>query len=300
MPLDDQDEQFIRSLIEEAGALPRAEMPPSKPLMGWGAPVAGMERKTPEQYDQDQRRKYVLDKLNERYGDNPAYLPVNLQAPLVKYRSGEMDLGSDYQSTGMTRHPLWTGLQWFASMPATAYNASKVLGNQITPGMYPDAEKNLAKAANTLTFGVAEDLGAVPRGTGNYGDDFNAELDERGRVPWFMLDPQGEYEQIGAERQAKADQAIPAGWQHLESMGVPPTAAMVWGGVMDTMLDPFTQTAKTLKLARQGGPAMAAFIGDHAMGLGLPAALSAPAAARSAYGTAQDLLDRLRDEPGAR
>lgn len=292
----DEYGDFIRQLVADTEALPKAKPPTG--LSAWmnHPGIISYEAKSPEQYDQDQRRKYFLDKLSDYAGEYPAgrVRDLPLQQALMSYRSGEYpDLGSAYEDRFWDgRNPLIKGMQWFASMPATAYNAALSLGNMVDPEArpYPDAEKNLARSINTLTMGGAEDAGHVPKGTGYIADDYVRENERRGQVPWDMLDPRMAYDVIGTKRQQDIDKSIPAGRQYLEGLGVDPKVALVGGGVMDAMLDPFTATGATLKAARAGGPAMKMLMQDHALGF-LPVALeTAPAAAQRT----NELIDRLR------
>lgn len=287
--MDPVDEAFLRKLIDETKALPLAEMPSDLELAVGHPGILMNEIKSPQQYDQDMRRKYFLDKASGYY-ENAAAAPAEIIQQIQKYRRGEMeDLGTPYENQGFWqgRMPTSKGFQWWASLPAVAYNAAKLSANAITPNMYPEAGKDLAKAANTFAFGFPEDLGALPRGTGTIMDDFNREKDERGLVPWVALDTDEAFQDLADRRQDAIDQAIPSGSQYLESVGVDGPVKYVWGGLMDSFLDPFTNTAGTLKAARAGKPALGMLLGDYAVGVGVPAAATV-------YGQADRLIERLR------
>jgi len=309
--MDPEDQAFLRQLIEETKALPQAKMPGALSRAFWHPGVLSYETKSPRQYDQDMRRKHFLDKLNERYGANPTYLGSALSGPLVAYRAGEMDdLGTPYQKFGSIkdplagvvdipydgRMPLAKAFQWFSAPAAVAINASKVVANRIDPAQrrYPDAEKNLAKAINTATIYGAEDSGFVPKGTGTAFDEYTKETDERSSIPWQHLDARPAYEAGSYSRQAKIDEAIPSSWQSLEQAGVPAWLAALWGGVMDTVLDPFGRSVAVVKMARSGMPgALKELVKDYAVGVGVPSAGNAVGAVPEVTRRVDELLDRL-------
>ncbi len=294
--MDQEDEDFLRKLIAETEAM----QPSVQEAPGIGqalAPLVGYEAKSRGHMEQDLRRKHFLDRLNERYGRNPTYLTPELSGPLIDYRQGKLgDLGSQYRNEGMFtgRHPLAKGFQWFASPGAVALNASQWVGDQIAPGMYPDAGKNLAKNINTATVYGAEDYGLVPEGTGTVYDDYAKERQERGEVPWTSLDAGDVYDVLGNIRQSRIDQSTPASRQHLEKMGVNPTAAALWGGVMDTMLDPFNRTVAVTRMARAGIPGAGKELAkDYMIGVGVPAGAETVNAAPAIYNNIDKLLNRL-------
>lgn len=289
---DTSDIEFLRRLIDETNAQPKAKMPGTLSLMLNHPGILTSETKSPQQYDQDMRRKYFLDKAGE-YFENPMSAPTEMRTALLKYQRGEMDdLGTPYEYQGLFqgRAPTAKGFQWWASLPATAYNAAKLAGDAIAPGMYPEAGKNMAKAANTFGFGFPEDVGLVPRGTGTIVQDYDQEREARGSVPWYQLDADTDFRRLADQRQAAIDEAVPSGGQYLQSVGADVPGVNVWGGVMDSMLDPFTATASTLKAARAGAPqAMRMFLGDHAIGVGLPLVGESPAV----YDQVDKMIDRL-------
>ena len=294
--MDQEDEDFLRKLIAETEAM----RPRGQEASGIGqafAPLVGYEAKSRGHIEQDMRRKYFLEQLNEKYGHNPTYLPPELSGPLVDYRQGKLgELGSSYRNEGMFtgRHPLAKGFQWFASPGAVALNASQYVGDQIAPGMYPDAGKNLAKSLNTATIYGAEDYGLVPKGTGTVYDEYALEREQRGEVPWTTLDAGDVYDVLGHIRQNRIDSSTPASRQHLEKIGVNPTAAAVWGGVMDTMLDPFNRTVSVMRMARAGIPGAAKELAkDYMIGVGVPVGAEAVGAVPTIYNNIDRLLNRL-------
>lgn len=289
---DASDIEFLRRLIDETNAQPKAKMPGTLSLMLNHPGILTSETKTPQQYDQDMRRKHFLDKAGE-YFENPMSAPPEMRSALLNYQRGEMDdLGTPYQYQGVFqgRLPTAKGFQWWASLPATAYNAAKLAGDAIAPGMYPEAGKNMAKAANTLGLGFPEDVGLVPRGTGTIVQDYDREREARGRIPWYQLDTDQEFGRLADVRQASIDKAIPSGSQYLESVGADVPGYRIWGGVMDGMLDPFAATGATLRAARAGSPqAMRMFLGDQGIGVGIPLIGEAP----NVYEQVDSLIDRL-------
>lgn len=289
-----EERAFILKLIEETNALPKAQMPNRLALLANPALLATSEIKSPQQYDQDMRRKHFLDKLSDEFR-NPNYLPPDLSGPLIEYKHGRMDdLGSPYQYNGFFqgRAPLAKGFQWWASMPAAALNASRLAADAIDPAQkrFPDAGKNLAKAVNTLTAYGAEDYGMVPKGTGTVADDYAAEHYARGQVPWQALDRSKPFGEIREITQANIDRAIPSSHQHLMESGVPEGAALPWGAMMDMMLDPYPGFVGAAAKARRGLPFARELLGEAGLGMGpsmLPPTIDA---ARGGYGALRNLL----------
>lgn len=289
-----EEAAIIRKLIEETNALPRAEMPNRLSLMANPALLATSEIKSPQQYDQDMRRKHFLDKLSKEF-PNPNYLPHQLAGPLSKYNHGRMsDLDSPYQYNGVFqgRAPLAKAFQWWASMPAMALNTSRLAANAIDPAQkrYPDAGKNLAKAVNTLTVYGAEDYGLVPKGTGTVADDFANESYARGQVPWMALDRSEPFGEIRESTQANIDRAIPSSYQHLAEAGIPENVAMPWGAMMDMMMDPHPGFVGAASRARRGLPYGRELAREVGLGMGPSSAPPAVDAARRGYGALRDLL----------
>lgn len=278
--LADQD----RAAIDEAYAAAKAMK--TKPVPGWATPLAGVigyAVDSPAEYANDQRRAELLRRLSAYAEDKniSGVFSPEVAKEIRAYRKGEVNnTPFHYRGFFAPGAPLHTGMQWWASVPALAYNAGKVLGNQITPGMYPDAEKNLAKAANTLTMYAAEDYGLVPKGTGTIVDDAEAARYERGKVgfdqPSSLLEAYGALQQEKAQK--RIDQAIPSGWQHYESLGLPPEAAVPLGVMSDIVLDPYSSAGSAMRLARAGKHAAAAgeVARDSALGAGIPMATSIP------------------------
>lgn len=276
-----------REALEEAYAAAKAMQ--TKPLPGLASQVINHPGllahavDSPEEYANDQRRNELLRRLSEYSKDmNPiGVFGGELGSEINAYRRGKIDNTPYHYRGWMTPGaPLHTGMQWYASLPAIAYNSGKVLGNQITPGMYPEAEKNLAKAANTLTMYAAEDYGRVPKGTGTILEDADQANAARGKVdfanPSWMTDAYGAMQQDKA--QERIDQAIPSGWQHYESLGLSPEVAVPLGVMSDIVLDPFSSAGQAMQLARAGrtGAAMREIGKDSAIGAGIPAMSAIP------------------------
>ena len=291
---DAQDIAFLRKLIDETNAQPKAQMPGRMSLLFNHPGILTSEIKSEQQYDQDMRRKYFLDRVAQEY-ENEAVLPENVRSPLLAYKRGEMDdLGSPYQNNGLLqgRSPTFKGFQWWASLPAAAMNAARMGANAIDPAQkrYPDAAQNLAKNINTLTFYGAEDAGLVPKGTGTVADDYAAEKEARGSIPWTRLDKSQDIANLREMSQAMIDRSIPSGGQYLMEAGVPENAALAWGGVMDMMLDPNPAFIGAMKAARAGRPVMGALMKEGGIGLAPAMVPVGVDASRAGYGALQDLL----------
>lgn len=288
---DASDIEFLRRLIEETSSQPKAQLPGALSLIVNHPGILTSEIKSQQQYDQDMRRKYFLEKASEYY-PNASAAPPEISQQILKYRRGDMDdLGTPYEYQGVFqgRMPTAKGFQWWASLPATAYHAAKLSANFITPDMYPDAGKDMVKSANTFGLGALEDVGVVPRGTGTIADDYADEKDARGRIPWQQLDTDNDFYNLANIRQSEVDKSIPSGGQYLRSVGADIPGVDVLGGVMDSMLDPFGGTLATLKAARTGGPAMRMFLSDNLIGAGMPAMAEGP----RIYEQVDRMIDRL-------
>lgn len=287
----DQPAEVIRRLLEEASRLPKRELTSTQAMTAhpW---APGYLLKSPREYDQDNRRGYLLDGLRKVYGGNAEYALHDLSygrvlgAEADNYQRGRPDfdgnaqgkavLDSPYYKTGVlgTGSPLSNAGQWFTAMPATVYNAGRVMGDAIAPrsqGRTP--RQDLARSVNTLLFEAPEQYGLVPRGTGTIVDVNERARFARGEVPFHRMDRQGMYDLYDKAASEEIRRSLLSGEQHLLNQGLPPSVAM-WGGMfMDSSLDPTNSLPSAAKLARAGKSlqALGLMAGDY----GIPAALTA-------------------------
>lgn len=293
--MEPSDADFIRKLIEETESLPKARMPGRLSLIVSHPGILSYETKTPEQYDSDLRRKHFLDKISSEY-KNAAYLPPEIAGPLTEYRHGNLgDLGSPYQHNGATsgRSPIGKGMSAMQSFAAIPINAARMLAHNIDPvqDRFPDAGRNLAVAANTLSMYGLEDAGVVPKGTGTIEDTYDQESDARSRVPWSVLDRRNPDSAIREVTEDRIARTLPTSSEHLMEAGVPWWAAMPWGGAMDMVLDPYPGFLGAAKAARAGRPAGAILAKEAAIGIGPGAAVPAAYGAVHGFNALRDLIN---------
>jgi len=287
----DQPAEVIRRLLAEASRLPKRELTSTQAMTAYPwAP--GYLLKSPREYDQDNRRGYLLEGLRKAYNGNAEYALQDLSygrvlgAEADNYQRGRPDfdgnaqgkavLDSPYYKTGVlgTGSPLSNAGQWFMATPATVYNAGRVLGDAIAPrsqGRTP--RQDLARSFNTLLFEAPEQYGLVPRGTGTTVDVNERARFARGEVPFHQMDRQSLYDMYNKAATEEIHRSQPSGEQHFLNQGLPPSVAK-WGGLlMDSTLDPANGLFAAAKLAGAGKSlqALKVMAGDY----GVPAALTA-------------------------
>lgn len=293
--MEPSDADFIRQLIAETEALPRAEMPGRLSLMVNHPGILSYETKTPDQYDADLRRRHFLEKASERY-PNASYLPPEIAGPVIDYRQGRLgDLGSAYQHNGVFsgRSPVAKGMNVLGAIPAIPINASRMLAHNIDPvqDRFPDAGRNLAVAANTLSMYGLEDAGVVPQGTGTIEEEYDAEAEARGQVPWQVLDRRNPDAGIREATDARLARTIPTSSEHLMEAGVPWYAALPLGGGMDMMMDPYPGLFSAARASRAGRPYAGMLAREVGVGMGPNAAIPAVYGAREGYNALRDLIN---------
>jgi hypothetical protein len=293
--MEPSDADFIRQLIAETEALPRAKMPGGMSLLANHPGVLSYETKTPEQYDADVRRKHFLEKVSEKY-PNASYLPSDIGGPLTDYRQGNLgDLGSPYQYNGMFsgRSPIGKGMAALGSVAAIPINASRMLAHNIDPAQnrFPDASKNLAVAANTLSMYGLEDAGVVPKGTGTIENEYDAEAEARAKVPWAVLDRRKPDAALREVAEGNIARTLPTPSEHLMEAGVPWWAALPWGGSMDMIMDPYPGFIGAARAARAGLPAGAMLAKEAAIGMGPGTAIPTAYGAVEGYNALRDLIN---------
>ena len=130
-------------------------------------------------------------------------------------------------------NPLRHGLAWWQSAPGAIYSAGRMLGNQITPGMYPDANKDFQYNVNTLTGGATDSLGNNKNSY--WSDHLDAIHKRRNDVAGFND------AQVQEEFRQATERQMPTGEQYVKETGlidgVPATAL---GSLLDAGTDPFS------------------------------------------------------------
>jgi len=290
----DQPAEVIRRLLGEASRLPQRELPSTLAMLSSHPGVLSYLPKSPREYDQDNRRGYLLEGLRKAYNGNAEYALQDLSygrvlgAEADNYQRGRPDfdgnaqgkavLDSPYYKTGVlgSGSPLSNAGQWYMAMPATVYNAGRVMGDAIAPrsqGRTP--RQDLGLSFNTLLFEAPEQYGLVPRGTGTTVDVNERARFARGEVPFHQMDRQSLYDMYDKAAAEEIRRSMPSGEQHLRNQGLPPSVA-TWGGVlMDSSIDPFSELLGAYRLARAGqsSKALLKLLPDY----GIPSAITAAA-----------------------
>jgi len=287
----DQPAEVIRRLLGEASRLPKRELTSTQAMTAhpW---APGYLLKSPREYDQDNRRGYLLEGLRKAYNGNAEYALQDLSygrvlgAEADNHQRGRPDfdgnaqgkavLDSPYYKTGVlgTGSPLSNAGQWYMAMPATVYNTGRVLGDAIAPrsqGRNP--RQDLDRSLNTLGVEIPRAFGWVPNDIGTTVDVNQRAHFARGEVPFHQMDRQSLYDMYDRAAAEEIRRSLPSGERHLLNQGLPPSVAM-WGGMfMDSSLDPTNSLPSAAKLARAGQSlkALGLMAGDY----GVPAALTA-------------------------
>lgn len=281
----------IRALLAEVRDMPVQEPPAGVAWLARHPGIVRYESKTPIQYRADQRRAAFLRGLQREFptAHSRQDLPPRVLGDFIEARSGEIGrLESPYQDRLLTtRNPVLVGAQWMQSLPAMAYHAGEMLGNQTDRAMSAaldmkpvtqnkNAARNFGAAINTFTepvvpFDVAgnQSLGRAyaneldQRAAGLYGD-YQSYLDN--------LEERDALASMSAERRMRTeDEILPSGGMFLRRHGAPEPVANVGGLIMDAMLDPFPAGVGAFRAARAGRPgALKMLAADYALPVGLP------------------------------
>lgn len=260
-------------VLEDARNLPKHQLPG---FWSWAAGHPGVlthRTKSQEEYDADQRRLYVLERLREVenppriYGDpiQGPTLKKQLASPYRPYAEpgfrvfdGEKynDIPGQYVGNDS---PLWKVAEFGSALPSVAanvaraggnvadYAVSKMIGIEPNPP-YPDAVRNIEK-------GVATVAGVLPSSkepvNSRWKDlaDMRASSDAVQKDWENYLDPR--LDRIATQEMATA-QMLPGNAAMLEESGVPSYVAGPWGTVMDITTDPFSALGSATKAARGG------------------------------------------------
>jgi hypothetical protein len=286
-----------------------------------------------------QQQAYLMEQMLAAYGKPvngmfPAawrQLPENLSLDLYAYatnQDGYRDrLNSSTEYTGVLGEssPVNTAFTWGQSLPAMIYGAGENIGNAADYGMskllgsepalqFPDAGKNLAYAANTLTApgqAIAEGIGYAPpieKGHSAWSDmrDTRKDFDDKVEM-WHMgyaKTPYGttpyEAMQYGSLSDEAQSVKLQEGKQYLEGQRVPEWLAGPLGMALDDLFNPLldapgiaaaSKAKSFLPLAKQIGIEFAP--GQVATGIGLAAQLRAKQLAEE-QAKQEQLIGRLR------
>lgn len=292
-------------LVMEAGQAPI----PAQPGWGFYNPLTQF-KKSPERWEADQRRLYVLDRLKDVDG-----------APAINESSELRDqLASAYQpyaspgyegidpATGQTAKvpgqylgedsPVWKGLSWAGSLPSAVYNTGRELANRtdrlisyfngIEPAVhYPGAGAKAAKDLRTFVSPIRPTAKVYREGVDQRDDtrwqDLRDMRKEQDALPYRIIDPR--YADYQAQLGYPADQV--GGVDYLTEAGVPESVAIPMGVTMDIVTDPFSEFGNAMKLARAGQSAKAL------RALGFDAAIGAAPEAYVQYADPESAIRKM-------
>jgi hypothetical protein len=286
-----------------------------------------------------QQQAHLMEKMLAEHGQpvngmwpsSWRQLPEELAMDMYAYatnKDGYRDsLNSATESTGVLGEssPVNTALTWGQSLPSTIYAIGENIGNAADYGtskllgseparQFPDAGKNLAYAANTLTApgqAIAEAIGyaqPVEKGHSAWSDmkDARQELDDQ--THWGMMGhqktPYGTtpYEAMQYDNLSREAQAVDLqeGKDYFQGQGVPETPAYFLGMATDDLFNPVfdapgiaaaSKARSFLPLAKQIGIEFAP--GQVATGIGLAAQIRAKQLAEE-QAKQEQLIGRLR------
>jgi len=313
------------NLVAEADALP-AFKPPSWQFYN---PIT-KRRKSDEEYDKDQRRLYILDRLKEvqRGAPNvldPGPLRRQLVSPVEPYAQPGFSVFNKEQ--GRMVHvpgqylgedsPIWKTLTWMGTPVSAVANASRELANQADRAVsyaygregvepYPNAWSNAIRDVGDLAAGFPG-----PPGPGLYA----------GRVgkdgKWEAYNNGTRWDELREMRQDMESTPIstidqrPINYikQHgyasdqtdhidtLEQAGLPAPVPLLLGTVMNITTDPLNGMFQAAKLARQGKrlASWKTLAGDWVPPLAIEGVASSPELVRQAIQSGQDAAQQIRD-----
>jgi hypothetical protein len=266
-------------VLEDARKLPQHELPG---FWSWAAGHPGVlthRTKSQEEYDADQRRLYVLERLGDVenppqvYGDpiQGPTLKKQLASPYRPYAEpgfrvfdGEKYNDIDGQYFG-NESPVWAVAELGNALPAAYANIARAGGNAADyavskmtgiepatpyPGAYSDAQKAINTVAEAMPRSKVYREGEE-RTNSRWQDikDMRASSDAVQKDWENYLDPR--LDRIANQEMTAAQMPKPSG-PMLAEAGVPEQIANVWGAGMDMMLDPFTGSLSAMKAARAG------------------------------------------------
>lgn len=282
---EQQNMENLRRLMAEAQAM-KTQPPPSGLSLIAGHPgLLAYESDSPGEWEEDQRQKYILDRLREAEDRDPQALlglPAKVTSDVLAYRQGKLtDLDSPYHYRGWftTGAPIRNVLHSLSAYPSAAYAASAMLANAVDPQapFDRDAKSKWDSALETITAHKASDLGLVPKDPPTFASIANEARANRGRMGGTLPHARREWNDLVAyDADQRADDTMIDGAGHYERLGVNPTAARFLGAASDSVLDPYNGLGGFVRMAKQGKNARALWeLGkEFGVGQGMAAAPS--------------------------
>lgn len=314
MPYKTQQELEAEAAVAKLPPQPRAV-----PL--WDYNPLTQRPKSPERYEADQRRLYVLERLKEVEAGAPNVLdPAPLRKQLASHIEPYAKPGYSYfdPSKGEVVNvpgqylgedsPAWNALTWMGSPVSAAANASRALADQADRAVsyaygregverYPDAWGKAKKDFATFTSAlpgptaVVRREGEQPRRPDTRWEDLRDMRAVQDQGPFRVIDPRMADRRIQEESYAPDQIDMVDLYEDV----LPPTAARVMGTVGNIVLDPGAAMLSVPSLVRRGmHPAAWRALGfDAATGIAPEVIMQTPAMMRSAQEA--DITQQIRD-----
>lgn len=309
-----------QELEADAAVAPLSPQPGSTPF--WDYNPLTQRPKSPERYETDQRRLYVLDRLKEVESGapnvlDPGPLEKQLASPIEPYAkpgysAWDRDKEEIVQVPGQylgEDSPIWKGLTWMGSPVSAVANASRELANQADRGVsymlgqepveqYPGAWDNANKDFSTFTSALPRGGAMVYREESTPEDNRWQELRDMRTAQDSMsaktIDPRGADRFI--QEQLYAPEQIDM-VEMYEGAGLPPTAAWALGTVGNIVADPGAAMLSVPSLVRQGmkPAAWRALLTDAGMGAAPEVLMQSPEIVKQIRESGGDVTEQIRD-----
>ena len=300
-----------------------AKLPPQpRSIPVWHFNPLTQRPKSPERYETDQRRLYVLERLKDVEPGAPNVLdpgPLRKQLaspiePYAKpgYSAWDRDKEEIVQVPGQylgEDSPIWKGLTWMGSPVSAVANASRELANQADRGVsymlgqepveqYPGAWDNANKDFSTFTSALPRGGAMVYREESTPEDNRWQELRDMRTAQDSMsaktIDPR-EADRFIQEK-LYAPQQIDMVDMY-EGAGLPPTAAWTLGTVGNIVADPGSAMLGVRSLVKQGRmlAAWKALGFDAGMGVAPEFLIQSPEILKQIRESGGDVTEQIRD-----
>lgn len=243
--------------------LPPQQLPGPLSLIAHHPGALTYRVKSPEKYDADQRRAYVL----ERIGNDPelvGQLKDAYEPYAARGYAGTLPDGTQYRVPGEyfgNDSPIWRAAQTAGAATGARVGLSQGIANEAGKAMdwmlgqepvnqYPQAWSQMGKEMGRLVDAIALDKQKYRSPRQEALNQMRADIDAR---PWQELDPRP----YALKRSSEATEYQKDGVEAMREARVWPGLAEVLGQVINITTDPFSSLTGATKLARAGQSAAA-------------------------------------------
>lgn len=243
--------------------LPEQQRPNPLSLVAFHPGVLTHRVKSPEKYDADQRRAYVLERIA-----NEQELVDQLKSPYEPYAArgykGTLPDGTQVDVPGEyvgNDSPIWRAAQTGGAATGALIGLSQGIANQAgrtvdwmlgeTPqDQYPGAWSQMGNEMGRIADAINLDKQKYRSPRQEALNQMRADIDSQ---PWQDLDPRP----YALKRSSEATEYQKDGVEAMREAGVWPGLADVLGQVINITTDPFSSLASATNLARAGKSAAA-------------------------------------------